>query len=939
MNTKKLLSVILSVTLLIGSVLISGASPYDADKTPIPEGVETLAPRFPFSDVPYDSWYFDSVWYVTENDLMQGTGGENFAPDAAMTRAELVTLLCRLCGGERAVTDTFVDVDSSKWYAEYIGWAEKSGVFTGTSATAFSPERKITRAEVATALSRYFDYIELTIPESDGVLSAFADADKIADWAKSHVENLRTTGLMQGNSNGEFMPTAEMTRKEAATLVARLDRATLKLTAPEFIAYGASSLYSNIHGVKAGDLSLTNAGEYGLLSLGSGTLNFDYRYFLMTPVEYPVITVLFDSDFKSADVKFATLNNTFDAKVSSAKVTLDGKTYYSASIDLGSIIGNNIMNEIVTDNNYGVGKYAGVSFTFSGEAPKVLCATFAQNTDAADKSVSEAALKDVLKTNVIDEVFYEKADDKLIAKYEKEAQDKINEIMSADGIDPATIKGTCYYISSINGDDSNDGLSPETPWKTVNNLYTIIGGGWKINHNLKPGDGVFFERGSEFNSHEELSFNTTGYHAILLTPGVTYSVYGEGDKPLFTNRLVTSTPTGKWKAVAGYPNVWQLDENMKFDASRPQKNEIGAVVVNGGEMWGIRTAKYDDSYSFSTDRGVVTNGRDIFKSQAMFEDLSSLKNDLQFYYDRTDGNFYMYCDDGNPGEVFDDIKFSVYGDIIVGGGIESGGATVVDNLSVKYGARHGMAIGGNNFTAQNCEIGWIGGIDIGNGIEAWGNVNNYTVKDCYFYQCYDDCATAQHMGDGTNNGALMNNITFTGNVCTYTTMAFELWSAHFSLGSASPENLGQNSIIKNTTISDNYLLYMGYGFGHQRSYEYHPGKGGGFMDCAGFNFQQFSNVSFENNVCVHTASLVNYAQHYKTNGDRRGVEFKNNLYIASNNTYIARTNLANRTERVLYPYNERSLAYLQDLGIETGSKFYYYEGYLTDAEAETGVMH
>ena len=111
------------------------------------------------------------------------------------------------------------------------------------------------------------------------------------------------------------------------------------------------------------------------------------------------------------------------------------------------------------------------------------------------------------------------------------------------------------------------------------------------------------------------------------------------------------------------------------------------------------------------------------------------------------------------------------------------------------------------------------------------------------------------------------------------------------------------------------------------------------MDCAGFNFQQFTNVSFENNVCVHTASLVNYAQHYKTSGDRRGVEFKNNLYIASNNTYIARTNLANRTNRVLYPYDARSIAYLQSLGIETGSKFYYYEGYLTDAEAETGVMH
>jgi hypothetical protein len=94
----------------------------------------------------------------------------------------------------------------------------------------------------------------------------------------------------------------------------------------------------------------------------------------------------------------------------------------------------------------------------------------------------------VLATNVIDEVFFEKADDKVIAKYEKEAQAKIDKIMSADGIDPATIKGTCYYISSINGDDSNDGLSPQTAWKTINNLYQIIGGGWKINHKCVDND-------------------------------------------------------------------------------------------------------------------------------------------------------------------------------------------------------------------------------------------------------------------------------------------------------------------------------------------------------------------------------------------------------------------------------------------------------------------
>ena len=41
--------------------------------------------------------------------------------------------------------------------------------------------------------------------------------------------------------------------------------------------------------------------------------------------------------------------------------------------------------------------------------------------------------------------------------------------------------------------------------------------------------------------------------------------------------------------------------------------------------------------------------------------------------------------------------------------------------------------------------------------------------------------------------------------------------------------------------------------------------------------------------------------------------------------------------RTLYGYNERTLAYLTGIGIEEGTKFYYYKGYLSEAEAETGV--
>jgi len=77
--------------------------------------------------------------------------------------------------------------------------------------------------------------------------------------------------------------------------------------------------------------------------------------------------------------------------------------------------------------------------------------------------------------------------------------------------DNIKIKGTSYYVSN-SGDDSYDGKSPETAWKTparVSNAY------------LNPGDGVFFKRGDLFRG------------GVLTKPGVSYAAYGEGEKPKF----------------------------------------------------------------------------------------------------------------------------------------------------------------------------------------------------------------------------------------------------------------------------------------------------------------------------------------------------------------------------------------------------------------------
>ena len=45
-----------------------------------------------------------------------------------------------------------------------------------------------------------------------------------------------------------------------------------------------------------------------------------------------------------------------------------------------------------------------------------------------------------------------------------------------------------YYVSSLSGDDSNNGTSPATAWKTIERVNRVI-------PSLKPGNSVLFERG------------------------------------------------------------------------------------------------------------------------------------------------------------------------------------------------------------------------------------------------------------------------------------------------------------------------------------------------------------------------------------------------------------------------------------------------------------
>jgi PKD repeat protein len=90
---------------------------------------------------------------------------------------------------------------------------------------------------------------------------------------------------------------------------------------------------------------------------------------------------------------------------------------------------------------------------------------------------------------------------------------------------PQALFGAVFYVDASRGSDANNGLSPETPWKTIARVN-----GFMVNFN--PGDKILLKRGTRFtDSRIEITRGgTAGQHLI-------FGAYGSGDKPVITHPL------------------------------------------------------------------------------------------------------------------------------------------------------------------------------------------------------------------------------------------------------------------------------------------------------------------------------------------------------------------------------------------------------------------
>lgn len=177
-------------------------------ETPLPEGVI-------FADVPAGSWYENAVNAAYEKGIVKGVKEHTFDPDGVTTRGQAVTMLYRAMGSPAAES---VFTDTKGETASAAGWAAAKGVTTGATETKFAPNAYVTREQLVTMLYRLTGSPAVN---TDEALKQYGDGASVQSYARDAVVWALSTGLLNGYTDMTIRPAGYATRAEVCALIMR----------------------------------------------------------------------------------------------------------------------------------------------------------------------------------------------------------------------------------------------------------------------------------------------------------------------------------------------------------------------------------------------------------------------------------------------------------------------------------------------------------------------------------------------------------------------------------------------------------------------------------------------------------------------------------------------------------------------------------------------
>lgn len=173
-----------------------------------------------FNDVNSSHWAYDAIMSLAADGVVSGDTDGNFEPDSNIKREEFLKML--LLAFDIKIGDyknDFADVEKTAWYRLYVSTARYNKIILGDENGNFGVGSEISRQDMAVMVARISG-----LTSGSGLGGAFADDERIADYAKDAVYTLRDKGILNGKGANEFAPLDTATRAEAAMLLYRISK-------------------------------------------------------------------------------------------------------------------------------------------------------------------------------------------------------------------------------------------------------------------------------------------------------------------------------------------------------------------------------------------------------------------------------------------------------------------------------------------------------------------------------------------------------------------------------------------------------------------------------------------------------------------------------------------------------------------------------------------
>lgn len=167
-----------------------------------------------YIDLKPTHWASSTIEYLNTQELIKGYPNGTFKPESTITRAEAATIIARALGITKTKNSTFTDVKSTHFAYDAIAAVAEKGIITGREASKFSPDGKLTRAEMATILKRAYNLTGTTVLPFKDVPSTH--------WAYEAIQTVYQNQLTGGYPDNTFKPNNSITRAEFATFLTKI---------------------------------------------------------------------------------------------------------------------------------------------------------------------------------------------------------------------------------------------------------------------------------------------------------------------------------------------------------------------------------------------------------------------------------------------------------------------------------------------------------------------------------------------------------------------------------------------------------------------------------------------------------------------------------------------------------------------------------------------